>query len=65
VAATPLPPADALAGDLWIALDDQTARLDQANGRAADLVAMADACQTRQTQVMVSLKPRPWWLFWR
>ena len=65
VAATPLPAADALAGDLWSALDDQTARLDQANGRTADVIAMADACQQHQAKVIASLAPpHPWWRFW-
>ncbi len=65
VAGTPLPPADAVAGDLWSALDAQTARLDQANGRTADVIAMADACQTHQAKVIATLAaPRPWWRFW-
>jgi hypothetical protein len=54
-----------LAGDLWSALDAQTARLDQANGRTADVIAMADACQTHQAKVIATLAaPRPWWRFW-
>ena len=61
---TRLPPADATAGGLWSALDDQTARLDRANGRTADVVAMADACQAHQSKAAADLKPRPWWKVW-
>ena len=61
VAGTPLPPADADAGDLWTALDGQTSRLDEANGRAADLIAIAEACQARQAAVVRQLAPKPWW----
>jgi len=64
VAATPLPPLDAVAGALWSALDDQTARLDQANHRTADVIAMADSCQVHQSRVLASLHPAPWWKFW-
>ncbi len=64
VPGTPLPAADAAAGDLWSALDDQTARLDQANGRAADLIAMAQDCRDLQSQTLARLKPAPWWAFW-
>ena len=64
VAPTPLPAADAVAGDLWSALDDQTSRLDQANGHTADVIAIADACQQHQAKVIASLAPHPWWRFW-
>lgn len=61
VAPTPLPRLDATAGDLWSALDGQTTQLDQANGRAADLVAIADGCQSRQQAVLQALTPAPWY----
>jgi hypothetical protein len=61
VAATPLPRTDATAGDLWTALDGQTGRLDQANGRTADLISIAEACQARQAAVVRQLEPKPWW----
>lgn len=68
VAGTPLPAADATVGQIWISLDDQTNRLDQANGRTSDLAAIAKACQAQQQAVVASLQSKPWWiglLFWR
>ena len=64
VTPTPLPAADANVGGLWIALDGQTGKLDQANGRTADVVAMADTCQAHQVKVAAELTKRPWWRFW-
>ena len=61
---TALPDGKADAGDLWTSLDDQTARLDRANGRTADLVSIADQCQAQQVKVAAALKPRPWWKCW-
>lgn len=58
---TPLPPANATAGDWIVAMDGQTTQLDQANGRASDLVAIADGCQARQQAVLSALNPKPWW----
>jgi hypothetical protein len=57
----PLPDPSATAGELWITLDGQTTALDQANGRASDLLAIADACQARQVAVVAALNPKPWW----
>ncbi len=37
---------EASAGDVVAALDGQTARLDMANGRVADLIAIAEACDS-------------------
>ena len=50
VAPTPLPGSDATAGGLWIALDDQTARLDQANGRVADVLDIEQQCEAAQAK---------------
>jgi hypothetical protein len=50
VAPTPLPQTDASAGALWIALDDQTARLDQANGRLADVLDIQQRCEAEQAK---------------
>lgn len=60
-----LPPPDATAGDVYAALDGQTAALDQANGRTADVIAIAEACDKRQAEVMEAVAPkRPgWWPF--
>jgi len=50
VAPTPLPQTDATAGALWIALDDQTARLDQANGRVEDVLEIEQRCEAEQAK---------------
>jgi hypothetical protein len=47
---TALPIPDATAGDLWIALDGQTARLDIANGRTADVVSIMDRCEAQRAR---------------
>jgi hypothetical protein len=62
VAPTPLPPADASAGGLWIALDDQTARLDQANGRLADVLDIGQRCEAQQAKA--AAPARRGWLGW-
>lgn len=66
----PVPPVPLLrvgatVGELGSALDGQTGRLDKANGRTADLVAIADTCQAQQAKVLAELKAKPWWAFWR
>lgn len=48
--ATPLPQDNATAGALWIALDDQTARLDVANGRLADVLEIQQRCEAEQAR---------------
>jgi hypothetical protein len=50
VAPTALPHADATAGALWIALDDQTARLDMANGHTADVTDIMDRCEAERAK---------------
>jgi len=53
---------DGTAGGLALALDGQTARLDRANGRTADIIAMVDACDKRAAEVVEALKPKKsWW----
>ena len=61
IPATPLPPTDATAGDIWQALEGQTTQLDQANGRTSDLIEIADSCQKRQVAVLNALNPPPWY----
>ena len=53
---TALPPPDAAAGALWIALDDQTARLDLANGHAADAAAIMDRCEAERAKAFAPPK---------
>jgi hypothetical protein len=50
VAPTALPPPDTTAGALWIALDDQTARLDMANGHTADVADIMDRCEAARAK---------------
>ena len=57
VAPTPLPAAEASAGVLWIALDDQTARLDLANGRTADVLSITQRCEDERAKAAAP-KPR-------
>ena len=64
VLGTPLLRAGATVADLGAALDGQTAKLDQANGRTSDLIAIADMCQAQQDKVLAQLHPKPWWRFW-
>jgi hypothetical protein len=51
VGPTALPPPDATAGALWIALDGQTARLDMANGHTADVAAIIDRCEIERAKL--------------
>jgi hypothetical protein len=50
VAPTALPRPDTTAGELWIALDDQTARLDIANGHTADVIDIMDRCEAERAK---------------
>lgn len=61
----PLLADGAVVGEALDALDGQTAKLDQANGRTADVIDIADTCNARQAQVLETLKPQAWWRFWR
>jgi hypothetical protein len=54
-----LPSLEASAGALWIALDDQTARLNLANGRAADLLSITEQCEAERAKAMTP--PRGFW----
>jgi hypothetical protein len=54
---TPLPAADATAGALWISLDDQTARLDLANGRTVDVLSITQSCEDERAKTTAP-KPR-------
>jgi hypothetical protein len=52
VAGAQLPPESASAGD-WIAFADaQTGRLDQANGRTADAIAIVERCEAREREAL-------------
>ncbi len=59
VAPAPLPAPDVAAGALWIALDEQTARLDMANGHTADVAAIMDRCEAERARA--SAPPKTFW----
>ena len=64
VAPVALLPPDADAGAALSALDGQTSKLDLANDRTSDVVAMVDACDKRSAEVFDALQPkRKWWQF--
>lgn len=50
--------SEATIADLAEKLDGQTAKLDQANGRAADLIAMIDQCDARNEEIVKELTPK-------
>lgn len=56
MAPAPLPPPEADAGALWIALDAQTGRLDMANGRTADVAALMDRCEAERAKALAPPK---------
>jgi hypothetical protein len=63
VSPTPLPGAETTAGALWIALDDQTARLDLANGRTADVLSITERCEAERARAAAPKRPGLWgWL---
>lgn len=47
VAGVDLPGLDATVSDLWAALDGQTGKLDQANGRTMDAIGIVVRCEER------------------
>jgi hypothetical protein len=49
------------AGQLATRYDAAITALDQANGRTADVVQLADLCQQRQAAILAALNPPPWW----
>lgn len=52
-------------GELAAFGDAQTAKLDLANQRTADAIAITEACDARADRVRAALDPpRPWWKFW-
>ncbi len=52
-------------GAIASALDAAVSRLDLANQREADTIAIADACRAEQAKVVAALAPsHPWWKFW-
>lgn len=60
VAGVPLPGLDASVGEVFAALDGQTGRLDQANGRTSDAITIVERCEARDAQA-VRKSTRRWW----
>lgn len=58
VRSVPVLAVPSTAGDVASSLDGQTAKLDQANGRTADVIAIVDACDARTVEVTKALQPR-------
>ena len=60
VAGAELPADAATVGD-WIAFADaQTGRLDQANGRTKDAIAIVERCEAREREAVKRAR-RGWW----
>lgn len=64
VAGVELPSLTATAGDLWIAFDGQTGRLEMANTYRAAAIQIVEACERRDQQAAARITA-PWWAFWR
>lgn len=56
----PLPAADATAGQLWVAFDGQTGKLDIANTYKRAALETVDQCEKRDADLIAKLKA-PWW----
>jgi hypothetical protein len=54
------PGENATAGDVWVALDGQTGRLDQANDRTASAIVIVERCEKRD-QDAVERATAPWY----
>ena len=63
VAPVDLPALTATAGDLWVAFDGQTGRLDTANNYKRAILETIAACEARDAETARRLT-RPWWRFW-
>lgn len=59
-----IPGPAATAGDLWIAFDGQTGRLDQANMFRRATLEIVEACERRDREAAARITA-PWWQFWR
>lgn len=55
-----LPPRTANGGDVWVALDGQTGKLDQANANGEASMAIVEGCEARDAKTVARLKA-PWW----
>jgi len=47
-----MPGLNAAVGEIWAALDGQTGRLDQANGRTKDTIGIVKRCEARDAQAV-------------
>lgn len=47
-----LPPLDAPVGEIFAALDGQTGKLDQANGRTRDAIGIVERCEKRDAEAV-------------
>lgn len=58
-----LPSTSATAGDLWVAFDGQTGRLDTSNAYRRAILETLAACEARDAETARRLT-RPWWRVW-
>lgn len=58
-----LPPVNATAGDVLVALDGQTGRLDTANAFKSAGLQIIEGCEARDAAAVKRIT-RPWWKFW-
>jgi hypothetical protein len=58
VAGADLPPENPTVGDLYVALDQQTGRLDTANGYKRAAIDIVKACEARDAEVDKALSKR-------
>lgn len=54
-------PTTVAAGEWLIFGDAQTAKLNEANGRTRDSIAIVEKCEAREAAIAEALKPKPWW----
>ena len=57
-------PEGVTVGELGARYVEAHAALQIANGRTADVIAMAEACDAHQLEVAKALEPKPWWTKW-
>ena len=58
VAGAPLPPDEAVVGDWIVFADEQTGRLDRANGRLADAMSIVETCEANANAAVKKARRR-------
>ncbi|MCJ7421487.1 hypothetical protein [Sphingomicrobium astaxanthinifaciens] len=60
VAGATLPPEAASVGDWIVFADAQTGRLDRANARTRDTLAIVETCEARHAEALARARRRGW-----